>query len=182
VIFTPTRIGGVLVVDLEPREDKRGSFARAWCREEFARAGADVDFVQANVAVNLRAGTLRGLHYQLPPHEEAKLVRCTQGAIWDVALDLRAGSPTHLSWLGVELTAESGRMLFVPAGCAHGYVTLRDGAEVFYLTSSAYAPEAEAGVRWDDPAFGIEWPGGAPVVISEKDASWPDFPAPRAGG
>jgi dTDP-4-dehydrorhamnose 3,5-epimerase len=170
--FASTSIEGVRVVDLEPIVDERGFFARAWCSREFASNGLAATFVQENVGVSTRAGTMRGLHYQRAPHEEVKLVRCTAGAVWDVAVDLRAGSPTLHSWVGVELSAKRRRMLVVPEGCAHGYVSLEDGAEVRYLTSAFYAPEHATGVRYDDPAIGIEWPR-AIEVVSDQDRSWP---------
>ena len=174
MIFTPTELPDVVVVDLEQREDERGFFARAWCAREFAEAGLSTELVQCNLSFNEQRGTLRGMHFQRAPHAEAKLVRCTRGAIYDVAVDLRPGSPTHGRWVGVELTAENRRALYVPEGCAHGYQTLADGTETFYQVSEWYTPQAEGGVRWDDPAFGIEWPLPDPV-LSPKDASWPDY-------
>ena len=175
MIFTPTELDGAYVVDIEPREDERGFFARAWAREEFAGHGLSTEVVQANIAFNRRKGTLRGMHFQRDPHAEVKLVRCTRGAFYDVVVDLRASSPTHTRWIGVEITAENRRMLYVPEGFAHGYQTLADDTEAYYHVSAAYAPEAEGGVRWDDPAFGIEWPDPAPPVMSEKDRTWPDY-------
>lgn len=174
MIFTPTPIPGAWVVDIEPREDPRGFFARTWCVEEFARHGIDVRFVQSNLSYNRRRHTLRGMHFQVHPHEEPKLVRCTHGRIWDVVLDLRRESPTFCHWHGVELSAENRRALFVPAGCAHGFLTLEDDVEVFYLMGEFYHPESARGVRWNDPAFGIAWPTDAPL-LSERDASYPDF-------
>jgi dTDP-4-dehydrorhamnose 3,5-epimerase len=167
-----TAVDGVVAVDLEPLEDDRGFFARAWCRREFEDHGLHSDFVQENLGFSLAAGTVRGLHLQRPPFGEVKLVRCTAGAIWDVAADVRPTSPTYLGWVGVELTAERRNMLYVPEGCAHGYVTLTDAAEVRYLTSQFYAPEAVGGVRYDDETLGIEWPR-AITVVSEQDRSWP---------
>jgi dTDP-4-dehydrorhamnose 3,5-epimerase len=170
--FEETEIEGVWVVGIEPIEDERGFFARTWCAQEFEANGLHADFVQENVGYSVRAGTLRGLHYQREPHSEAKLVRCTSGSVWDVAVDLRPGSPTRHRWFGVELTAEARNMLYVPKGCAHGYLALTDGSEIRYLTSSFYAPEAAFGARFDDPAFAIDWP--APVtVLSEQDRAWP---------
>jgi dTDP-4-dehydrorhamnose 3,5-epimerase len=170
--YLPTRLPDVWIVELETREDERGFFARAWCSEEFATRGLAESFVQANVAYTAHAGTVRGLHYQIQPHAEAKLVRCTAGAIWDVAVDLRPGSPTYREWTGVELSARNRRMLHVPEGFAHGYQALEDGAETFYLASRAYHGEAERGVRFDDPAIGIEWP--LPVtLVSAKDSALP---------
>ena len=173
--FTETHIPGAFAVDLERREDDRGFFARAWDVNEFASHGLSTRLVQANVSYNRAAGTLRGMHFQRAPHEEAKLVRCTRGAVYDVIVDLRPDSEAFKRWLGAELSAENGRALYVPEGCAHGYQTLTEGAETFYLVSEFYAPESEGGVRWDDPAFGIEWPAADRRVISPKDASWPDF-------
>ena len=173
--FTETHIPGAFVVDLERREDDRGFFARAWDVNEFARHGLSTRLVQANVSYNRAAGTLRGMHFQRAPHEEAKLIRCTRGAVYDVIVDLRPDSEAFKRWLGAELSAENGRAVYVPEGCAHGYQTLTDGAETFYLVSELYAPESEGGVRWDDPAFGIAWPEAGRRVISPKDASWPDF-------
>lgn len=175
--FAETAVRGVFVIDLERIEDERGFFARAWCAEEFAAHGLTAAIAQANVAVNARAGTMRGMHYQLPPHAEAKVVRCVRGSIWDVALDLRPDSPTYLGHVGVELSAENRLALYVPEGCAHGYQTLEDDTETFYFHSAMYAPGSEAGVRWDDPAFGIPWPDVDARIMSAKDAAWPDFRA-----
>jgi dTDP-4-dehydrorhamnose 3,5-epimerase len=175
MIFNPTHLEGAYVVELEPREDERGFFARAWCRDEFAEHGLSTEVAQCNVSFNRRRGTLRGLHYQIAPHAEVKLVRCTQGAIYDVIVDLRPGSATFTQWLGVELTAGNRTMLYVPEGFAHGYQTLEDDTETFYQVSTSYAPHAERGARWDDPAFGIEWPYPDRPLISDKDRGWPDF-------
>jgi dTDP-4-dehydrorhamnose 3,5-epimerase len=169
------------VVDLEKREDERGFFARAWCRDEFAQAGLSTDIVQCNVSFNHHQGTIRGMHYQTAPHEEVKLVRCTRGAVYDVIIDLRPESKTYMSWIGVELTAENRRMIYVPEGFAHGYQTLCDDVETFYQVSAFYTPGAEQGIRWDDPAFAIEWPEPKEIVISEKDRSWPEFISARGG-
>jgi dTDP-4-dehydrorhamnose 3,5-epimerase len=179
MIFTPARLAGAYLVDLEPRRDERGFFARTWCQEEFEAQGLSGRLVQCNLSYNHCAGTLRGLHYQAEPFAEAKLVRCTRGALWDVILDLRPESPTCGQWLGVELTAEDRRQLYVPEGFAHGFITLQDEVEAAYQVSQAYTPGMERGIRWDDPAFQIQWP--VPVrVISEKDAGWPDFAWPVA--
>jgi dTDP-4-dehydrorhamnose 3,5-epimerase len=175
VIFAETKLGGAFLVDLERREDERGFFARTWCADEFADHGLVNEVVQANVSWNAQQGTLRGMHFQQPPHAETKLVRCTRGAIYDVIVDLRPDSETYKRWLGVELTHENRRALFVPEGFAHGYQTLVPDTEVVYQVSAAYAPDAEGGVRWDDPAFGIEWPDPGNVLLSDKDRSWPDF-------
>lgn len=174
MIFTPTPIPGAWIVDIEPREDARGFFARSWCREEFARHGLDARLVQCSISFNRHRHTLRGMHFQAAPHEEPKLVRCTRGRMWDVALDLRRDSPTFRRWHGVELTAENRRALFVPAGCAHGFLTLEDDVEVLYQMGEFYHPESARGVRWNDPAFGIAWPTNAPL-LSDRDASYPDF-------
>jgi dTDP-4-dehydrorhamnose 3,5-epimerase len=177
VIFTESTIRGAYVVDIDRIEDDRGFFARAWCRREFEAAGLNPDLVQINLARSHTRGTLRGMHYQDAPHSEAKLARCTRGAVYDVIVDLRPDSSTFRRWLGVELTDENHRMLYVPEGVAHGYQTLTDDAELCYQTSREYAPESAGGVRYDDPAFTIEWP--IPVsVISEADRTWPDFGAP----
>ena len=162
------------VIDLEPRGDDRGYFARAFCREELAAHGIEANVVQSNVSFSQNAGTLRGMHFQASPAAETKLVRCVRGSLYDVIIDMRADSPTYLKHFGVELTAENMRMLFVPRGFAHGFMTLEDETEVMYLVSEVYTPEVEGGVRYDDPLFDIKWP--LPVsVISEKDATWPRF-------
>lgn len=172
--FTPTRVAGAWLVELEPRSDDRGFFARAWCEDEFNGRGLNPALTQCNVAVTYKAATLRGLHYQVAPHEEAKLVRCTTGAIFDVLVDLRRGSPTFRQWFGAELTAANRQMLYVPEGCAHGYLTLTDESEVFYQVSASYAAAAERGVRWNDPAFAIDWPL-APRLVHPRDQGYPDF-------
>jgi dTDP-4-dehydrorhamnose 3,5-epimerase len=172
VDFEETPIAGVVVVRPRKLVDERGFFARVSCERELAERGLTGRFVQANTGVSTHRGTLRGLHYQRAPHEEAKLVRCTHGRIFDVAVDLRPGSPTYTRWFGLELDAEEHTMLYVPPGCAHGYLTLADASEVHYETSAAYAPDAVAGRRWDDPAFAIVWPAMVEVV-SEQDRSWP---------
>lgn len=170
--FEETRIPGVHLVHLEPRADERGHFARVWCVREIREAGLDPRVVQINTGFSRRMGTVRGMHFQRSPHEEIKVVRCTRGRIFDVALDLRPDSRTYGEWFGVELSPDNGRMLWVPEGCAHGYQTLDDGSELLYTTSEFYAPENAFGVRHDDPAFGIEWPLEV-AVISEADRSWP---------
>jgi dTDP-4-dehydrorhamnose 3,5-epimerase len=174
MIFTATALPGAFVIEPERREDHRGFFARVWCRHELEEHGLTSRVAQVNVGFTLQRGGLRGLHFQLPPKQEVKLVRCTMGALYDVVVDLRPDSPTRRRWIGVELTAPSRRMLYVPAGCAHGYQTLTDNTEMYYQTSEGYAPELARGVRYDDPAFGIAWP--LPVTsISDADRSWPDF-------
>ena len=175
MIFTPTELDGAYLVDLELRSDERGFFARAWDRVEFAEHGLSTELAQCNLSFNDRKGTLRGMHFQVDPHAEVKLVRCTRGAIYDVIVDLRPDSPTWKRWLGVELTADNRRALYVPEGFAHGYQTLVDETETYYHVSAFYAPGAEGGVRWNDPAFGIEWPDPEPSVMSDKDRSWPDY-------
>jgi dTDP-4-dehydrorhamnose 3,5-epimerase len=180
VIFTQLEVDGAFVVDIEPKRDERGFFARGFCADEFTAHGLDPTVSQANFSRNERRGTVRGLHWQEPPEQEAKTVRCIAGAVFDVVADVRPQSATHGRWAGIELSAENHRMLYVPAGCAHGYMALTDGAEIFYLVSRAYSPGHECGARWDDPAFGIEWPDpGVPVLVSPKDASWPDYTGER---
>lgn len=177
--FTPTDLKDAVLIELDKRTDDRGWFARVFCEEEFAAAGLETRFVQANASANPRAGTLRGMHYQKAPHAEIKVIRCTRGAIHDVIIDLRTDSPTHGRWQGFELSAANGRMLYVPEGFAHGYMTLQDDTEAAYLVSQPYMPGAEDGLRHDDPAFGIRWPRAA-AVVSQKDAGWPDYtPAPQ---
>lgn len=174
MIFRETAIEGVYVLELERREDARGFFAEAWSRDAFRARGLEAEFAQWNLAWNRVAGTLRGMHFQLPPHEEAKLVRCTSGACYDVALDLRRDSRTFRRWVAAELDAENRRAVYVPPGCAHGYQTLAPATEVAYLTSRPYAPSHARGVRYDDPAFAIRWP--LPVAcVSDADRGWPPF-------
>jgi len=173
--FTELKLTGAYIIDLERREDPRGFFARSWCRKEFGDHGLCEEFVQINVGYSTKKGTLRGMHHQAAPHEEVKVVRCTMGAIYDVIIDLRPDSPTFRGWTGVELNSGNHRMLYVPEGFAHGYQTLEDGTEICYQTSRSYVPESARGNRYDDPAFGVEWP--LPVSsISDSDRSWPDFP------
>jgi dTDP-4-dehydrorhamnose 3,5-epimerase len=174
--FVETEIAGVVVVELEERVDERGSFARTWCRDEMSSAGLAGELAQCSLSRNRRAGTLRGLHLQHPPHEEAKLVRCTRGAIFDVAVDLRPGSPTRGRWVGAELDPDSGRALYVPEGCAHGFQTLVDESDVSYMISTPYAPDAAVGVRWDDPLLAIAWPEPqGERTISERDRALPGY-------
>jgi dTDP-4-dehydrorhamnose 3,5-epimerase len=174
MIFHKTPVQGAQLVELQRRGDDRGFFARLYCEQEFADAGLPFRIVQANISLNAQARTLRGMHYQLPPAAEQKLVRCLRGALWDVALDLRPDSPSFGRWFGAELNAENRLMMYVPRGCAHGFVTLSDDVEVLYLMGAAYAPEQERGVRWDDPRFSIGWPV-QPRETSPKDAAWPVF-------
>lgn len=173
MIFHETPLAGAWLIELAPHEDRRGSFARSFDAREFAARGLRGTVAQCNVSYNRRRGTLRGLHLQLPPAAETKLVRCTRGAIHDVVLDVRPGSPTYRRWFGARLDEDGGRALYVPEGCAHGFLTLAPGSEVLYLMSAAHAPGSERGVRWDDPAFGIEWPVVPALTISERDRSHP---------
>jgi dTDP-4-dehydrorhamnose 3,5-epimerase len=172
--FLQTLIPGAFIIGVDKRSDARGFFARAWCEEEFRSRGLETAFVQANIGYSSKRGTLRGLHLQSPPHGEAKLVRCTRGAIHDVIVDLRPESPSYLRWVAAELSDENRRMMYVPTGCAHGYQTLADDTEVFYSVTAAYEPGAEVGIRYDDPVLGIEWPIEASIV-SEKDLGWAAF-------
>ncbi|TCS64991.1 dTDP-4-dehydrorhamnose 3,5-epimerase [Varunaivibrio sulfuroxidans] len=169
-----TPIGGVRTVDIDSHGDDRGFFARTYCRREFEAAGIDLTVAQTNLSVNKRRGTLRGLHFQGVPRPDPKLVQCVRGAIFDVAVDLRPASPTFRDWFGVELSAQNRRALFVPPGCAHGFLSLRDDTEVLYLMGEYYEPALAQGVRWDDPAFAIAWPI-APAVIAPRDRDYPDF-------
>jgi dTDP-4-dehydrorhamnose 3,5-epimerase len=178
MLFLETKLKDAYIVDVEPRGDDRGFFARAWCAKEFEAHGLATSFVQCNLAFNEQRGTLRGMHFQRAPHAEVKLIRCVRGALLDVLIDLRPDSPTYMDWVGVELTEDNRRMLYAPEGTAHGYLTLADQTEAFYQVSAFYAPEAEGGVRWDDPAFAIEWPE-PPRVLSDKDRAWPDYVAER---
>ena len=175
VIFNETKFSGVYLIDIEPVVDDRGFFVRTFCRDEFAKHGLNPQVVQCNLSYNREKGTLRGMHYQVAPKEEAKLVSCTLGAIYDVIVDVRVDSPTYCEWLAVELSARGrGRLLYIPEGFAHGFQTLEDHTEVFYQMSEFYAPECARGVRWNDPTFGIQWPEG-PRIMSERDRSYPDF-------
>ena len=175
--FTPTEIEGVVIVDIEPASDERGSFARLHCPQEFAAAGHPFAPQQTSLSRNLAAGTLRGMHYEAAPHEEAKLVRATRGAIFDVAVDLRPGSPTFRRWTGTELSADNGRALLIGKGMAHGFITLQADTDVVYQIDRIFEPGHGRGVRWNDPAFGIAWPL-QPLVISQRDADYPDFGEP----
>jgi len=174
MIFKKARIPGVYFLEPERLTDERGFFARMWCQAEFTEYGIDPQIVQCNLSFNPRKGTMRGMHYQRAPHEETKIVRCTMGAIFDVALDLRRDSATFKQWVGAPLTAENREMLVIPPGCAHGYLTLTDNTEVFYQMSASYTPTHGAGVRWNDPAFGIHWPGDV-TMIADRDRDYPDF-------
>jgi dTDP-4-dehydrorhamnose 3,5-epimerase len=177
VIFVETPIVGAFLIEPERFADERGYFARTYCAQELAARGLDPTIAQSSTSFTARAGTLRGMHYQADPHAEAKLVRCTRGAIHDVALDLRRESPSYLRWHAIELSEDNGRALFIPTGCAHGFQTLRAGSEVLYQISVPYEPASARGVRWNDRAFGVVWPEPPPGgrTISDRDASYPDF-------
>lgn len=170
--FIETSIPGAYLIEIEPIEDERGFFARSWCQREFAEHGLDANLVQCNISFNHARGTLRGLHFQAPPHEETKLVRCTRGALFDVLVDMRPASPAYCRWEGFELTAMNHRMLYVPKGLAHGFQTLEDDTEVFYQMGEFFHPESARGVRWDDPTLAIRWPIAAPI-LSDRDAAFP---------
>lgn len=172
--FAPLPLAGAHVIQLEKRGDDRGFFARMYCEVEFRQHGLMTRFAQINNSLTAKQGTLRGMHYQLPPAAEVKVVRCTRGALYDVILDLRPHSPTFGQWCGEELSAENRNMMYVPEGFAHGFVTLQPDTEAVYLVSAPYAPDAERGIRYDDPKFGIRWPV-TPVEISDKDRKWPDY-------
>jgi dTDP-4-dehydrorhamnose 3,5-epimerase len=174
LLFTETKLKGAFVLELERREDNRGFFARTFCQKEFAAHGLNPQLVQCNIAYNKKKGTLRGMHFQNPPFQEAKLVRCTRGAIYDVILDLRAGSPTYKQWVSAELSEENHKMLYVPEGFAHGYQTLSEVTEIIYQVSQFYAPDAASGVSHADSAFGIAWPLEV-TAISDLDKKWPAF-------
>jgi dTDP-4-dehydrorhamnose 3,5-epimerase len=180
MLFTELPLSGAYAIDLQRLEDERGFFARAWCQKEFAAHGLNATIVQCNMSFNPKKGTLRGMHYQVPPYEETKLIRCITGAIYDVIIDLRPHSATYMQWFGLDLTADNRRLLFVPEGFAHGYQSLSDTSEVFYQVSQFYQPGAEQGIRWNDPAFGITWPEVNHRILSVKDQSWPDFTPTQA--
>jgi dTDP-4-dehydrorhamnose 3,5-epimerase len=177
--FEETRISGVTLITPDLFADERGFFARTWGLDVFEANGIDARVVQRNLSYNRHAGTLRGMHYQLPPHGEAKLVSCLTGRVFDVAIDLRSDSPTFGKWFGAELSAGTGVMLYIPKGCAHGYQALEPESNVEYLITEFYHPESVAGVRWNDPSFGVRWPV-EPTVMNERDRSWPDFEPARA--
>lgn len=172
--FDETKLPGVFEISLEPMNDERGFFARSWCRHEFERHGLNPAIAQCNISFNEKKGTLRGVHFQGEPHPEDKIVRCTQGSIYDVVVDLRPDSATYKKWIGVLLSAANRRMVYVPKGCGHGLLTLEDRTEVYYQMSEFYYPELSRGIRWNDPAFQIKWPD-QPSVMSERDRSYPDF-------
>jgi dTDP-4-dehydrorhamnose 3,5-epimerase len=174
MLFTETPLAGAFIIDIVALEDERGFFARTWSADELTKRGLDTTLVQCNIAWNPLKGTLRGMHFQRAPYEEVKIVRCTRGALFDVIVDLRRESPTFRQWTSVVLNADSRRMLYVPKGFAHGYLTLTDDVEAYYHVSAVYQPDSAGGVAWDDPAFGIEWPC-QPAMISERDRAWPRF-------
>lgn len=174
--FSTTAVDGVLLIDLDAAEDARGFFARTFCEEEFARAGLSLRPRQINLSHNRDALTLRGLHYQAAPHEEAKIVHCVRGRVFDVAVDLRPASATYRRWAAAELAPEARRMLYIPPGCAHGFLTLEADSDILYVMGTAFVSDAARGVRWNDPAFGIDWPN-TPRVLSERDAGYPDIQA-----
>jgi dTDP-4-dehydrorhamnose 3,5-epimerase len=174
MIFTETKIKGAFIIKPELLTDDRGFFTRSFCTEEFEKQGLISSIVQCNISYNKKKGTLRGMHYQGPPHEEAKIVSCTKGAIYDVALDIRKDSRTYLQWVAVELTAENFVMLYIPKGCAHGFQTLTDDTRVYYQMTEFFYPECSNGVRWDDPAFGIQWPNYM-RIMSDRDKEFPDY-------
>jgi dTDP-4-dehydrorhamnose 3,5-epimerase len=174
MIFQEAKLGGVFEICLERNVDERGFFARSWCSREFEQRKLNPNLVQCSISFNSRKGTLRGMHYQADRYAEAKLVRCTKGAIYDVAIDMRPHSTTFKQWIGTELTAANRRALYIPEGCAHGFLTMEDETEVLYQISEFHHPESARGVRWNDPAFGIAWPG-AVEVISDRDRTYPDF-------
>ena len=174
MIFTPTAVDGAYIIDVEPHTDDRGLFARTWDVQEIRARGLEEPIVQCSTSFNRYEGTLRGMHYQVAPYAEGKYVRCTRGAAYDVAVDLRPDSPTYTQWVGTELSAGNRRTLYVPPGCAHGFLTLEEATEIYYQITTAYAPAHARGVRWDDPAFEIEWPGTV-QYIKERDRTYPDF-------
>ena len=176
MIFLPTPLVGAFVLELDKKTDHRGYFARTWCQRELEEKGLEASLAQCSVSYNAKRGTLRGMHWQAAPYGEVKIVRCSRGVIWDVIVDLRPDSPTYMMHFGVELTAESGRALYIPRGMAHGFVTLEDDTDVFYQMSEFYEPAAARGARWNDPAFAIEWPVTDPI-IHPRDNSYPDFQA-----
>lgn len=175
MIFSETKLPGAFIIEVKRLEDERGFFGRSFCRREFEERGLNPFVAQCNISFNRDAGTLRGMHFQAAPHAEEKLVRCTRGALYDVIIDLRPESPTFKRWVSLELTEDNGRMLYIPKGFAHGFQTLVDETEIFYQMSTFYHPESGRGVRWNDPAFGIQWPETDRVILSDRDRLWPDY-------
>ncbi len=175
MLFRETKLPGAFVIEVQRLEDDRGFFGRSFCRQEFIVQGLNPDVSQCSISFNRKAGTLRGMHYQAAPHPEDKLIRCTRGSLYDVIIDLRRDSPTFRQWTALELKGDNYRMLYVPKGCAHGFQTIEDNTEVFYQMSEFYHPESARGVRWNDPAFGIQWPMEGRVILSDRDRDWPDY-------
>lgn len=173
--FTETKLNGVYIIDPKRFEDERGFIAPAFSAREFEARGMASRFVESNISFSVRGGTIRGMHFQAAPHGQAKLVRCTRGRVLDVAVDIRPDSPTHRQWVSVELTAENRRMIYIPGDCAHGFQTIEDDSEVFYMVSSPYEPDSGRGVRWNDPAFGIEWPEADERILVARDQNYPDY-------
>jgi dTDP-4-dehydrorhamnose 3,5-epimerase len=173
--FIETKISGAFIIEPEKLEDKRGYFLRSWCKKEFDAHGLESNFVQFNISLSKKAGTLRGMHYQIAPHQEAKLIRCTKGVLYEVIIDLRPKSNSYMQWFGVKLNAEMYKMLYIPPGVANGLLTLKNDTEVFYPVTQFYCAESERGIRWNDPNFNIEWPKTDVLIISEKDKNWPDY-------
>ncbi|MBL4757143.1 MAG: dTDP-4-dehydrorhamnose 3,5-epimerase [Rhizobiales bacterium] len=174
MIISATKIDGVFHLEVEPAADERGQFARTFCVDELSDAGIDFNILQTNISTNTIAGTLRGMHYQRDPHGEQKIVRCSRGSIFDVAVDVRPGSDTYLQWASEILSSERMNALYIPTGFAHGFITLTDDCEITYLMARPYVADAGAGFRWDDPAFAIKWPR-VPAIMSERDANWPEI-------
>ncbi len=181
MIFTETKFKGVYIIEIEKIEDERGFFSRLWCQREFSQRGLNANFVQGNLAYNHKKATVRGMHYQTPPYQEVKLIRCTKGSLYDVIIDLRPNSETYLQWFSIILSDSDYKQLYIPEGFAHGYQTLTDNVEMRYGVTQFYTPEAERGIRWNDPLFKIDWPYKDNIIISEKDKNWPDF-APQMIG
>ena len=175
MIFRETKLNGAFIIEAEKHSDERGFFARAFCQNELKSFGLHSTFVQANIGFSSIKGTLRGIHYQIKPYQEAKFIRCTKGILFDVIVDLRKDSKTYCQWLGVELNAENHNAIYMPEGFAHGYLTLKNNTEIFYMVSQFYEPNFERGIRWDDPTFSIDWPDISDMVISDKDKCWPDY-------
>ncbi len=175
MIFNETAIKDAYLIEIEKWKDQRGFFARSYCKKEFSEHNISFEPVQANIGFSKMSHTLRGLHYQLQPHAEQKLVRCVKGKLYDVIIDIRTDSATYKNWIGVELSEEHYTMLYIPKGCAHGYQTLVPETEICYMVSAFYEPDSERGIRWDDPAFNIEWKESKSLIISDKDRQWPDF-------
>jgi dTDP-4-dehydrorhamnose 3,5-epimerase len=178
MLYRELKLAGAFIIEPERFEDARGFFALIWSRSSFKERGLEPELAECNLSFNCKRGTLRGMHYQATPHEQVKLVRCTRGSIYDVIIDLRAASPTFKEWVGVELTADNYRMLYIPKGFGHGFQTLQDETEVFYQMSEVYVPESGGGVRWNDPAFDIAWPQPDGAIINQRDATYPDFAFP----